>query len=471
MAGIGFKIQKVLERDSYFAALQGYLFGSFVAAGPLLTIALCIGTLTLLSQARLTPDEFELFQVTLVYVYATSLLLIGLIQMPATRYVADCLFGDENAKVLPNMLGMLLLGTAAGVLVGLFCFTGRGLGSLYVFRAVCLLILVTDIWVAMIFITATRHFLAVACTFLVGSALSVGFGHIMGKAYAASATTGLNIGAVLGYLDGCAIGQAFILMALIAIIVREFPCKAVVDFEFFGYFKRFPELLAAGFLFNLGWWGDKILLWLTMGEATRFGQFKTFSYYDSVGLIAYLTVIPALTVFFIRVETSFYLRYRSFFKTVTNRGSLFDIEEARDELLQDLGNGISRIFWLQLTVTALCLICSTPIMEFFHLNPIQWSMFRISLIGAMLILFVQLLMTAMLYFEFRMAALTMTAVFSLGNILFSWAAVTWGGFGYIGYGFTAASLLSLAVGWILAEKNFGRLVYLTFTSQPIPKVE
>jgi uncharacterized membrane protein len=110
-------------------------------------------------------------------------------------------------------------------------------------------------------------------------------------------------------------------------------------------------------------------------------------------------------------------------------------------------------------------------MEFFHLNPIQWSMFRISLIGAMLILFVQLLMTAMLYFEFRMAALAMTAVFSLGNILFSWIAVTWGGFGYIGYGFTAAALLSLAVGWILAERNFGRLVYLTFTSQPIPKVE
>jgi uncharacterized membrane protein len=80
-------------------------------------------------------------------------------------------------------------------------------------------------------------------------------------------------------------------------------------------------------------------------------------------------------------------------------------------------------------------------------------------------------MTAMLYFEFRMAALTMTAVFCLGNLLFSGAAVAWGSDSYIGYGFTTAALLSLATGWMMAEKNFGRLVYLTFTSQPIPKVE
>jgi len=45
MAGIGFSIQKLLDRDTYLGAIEGYFLGAFVAAGPMVILIFAIGLL------------------------------------------------------------------------------------------------------------------------------------------------------------------------------------------------------------------------------------------------------------------------------------------------------------------------------------------------------------------------------------------------------------------------------------------
>ena len=89
-----------------------------------------------------------------------------------------------------------------------------------------------------------------------------------------------------------------------------FQSAVLVRFRVFG---GQPDLVLIGFIFNLAIWIDKIVFWFSEAGHHAGYLFYCFPIYDSVMFFSYLTTIPALALFLIRVETSFYTHYRDFY--------------------------------------------------------------------------------------------------------------------------------------------------------------
>ena len=457
MAGIGFRIQKLLDRDTYLGAVQAYLLGAFVAAGPMLILIFAIGVLSLLCTFRVDTADIALFRVTLVYVYGISLVGTGLLQMNATRYVADLLHKGDTDKVLPSLVGLLVVVSLMNLTLGLAVFGPAGVGAWYLYRAVSLLVLVGNIWIVMIYITATKQYLIVALTFVIGCILAIFLGDRLGE------KTG-----IVGYLEGYTIGQGMIFIVLLVVVARTFPCKQLISFQFFRSFLEFPALAVTGFAFVLGLWIDKVVLWFTPYGETTTGHFRSFDMYDSATFLAYVSTIPSLTYFLVRVETDFYVRYRRLYAVITHQGDLREIETAARSMLQDLVSSVVGLVRLQVLVTLIFLIAASPIMKFLAFSPKQWGMFRIAILGSMLLVLLQILMTIMLYFELRRETVIVAISYVVGN-----AGLTlrtyYLGYDYLGYGFTAAALLSLVLAFWLAHRGLEHVVYRAFMLQPIPR--
>ena len=94
MAGIGFKLKKMLMEDTYASILKAYLYSAVISSGPWLLSIFCLSFLGILSPILLQENNWsgarwEVFAATIVYVFAFSLILTGMITMIITRYVAD----------------------------------------------------------------------------------------------------------------------------------------------------------------------------------------------------------------------------------------------------------------------------------------------------------------------------------------------------------------------------------------------
>ena len=216
MAGIGFRIRKLVDKNDYGSAVQGYLLGAFVSSGPFLTITLTIGILTTVITQEVTSEALGIFRVTLVYVYALSLLSVGLVQMNVTRYVADLIYLEDNEKILPTLVSSFVLLTAMNAIIGMFVFGHCvDIGLSYAIRSTILLIMIGNIWLLMIFITATRQYAVIAVSFVLGGGGAILCGQYLAK------TAGLY-----GYIEGYSLGQGIILAVLLSVMAGSFPCNA-----------------------------------------------------------------------------------------------------------------------------------------------------------------------------------------------------------------------------------------------------
>ena len=123
MAGIGFEIRKILNRDSYFALVRAYAYAGLISSGPWVLSILGLVAIGLLAiNINMSPVLISQFQVSVTYLTMASLILTGVMQLSFTRWVSDQLYRKKADHIVPNFAGVLLVtnvvaGTLAMVLV------------------------------------------------------------------------------------------------------------------------------------------------------------------------------------------------------------------------------------------------------------------------------------------------------------------------------------------------------------------
>ena len=185
MAGIGFELNKILARENYTSLLQAYTYAGLVGSGPWLVAVLSMGLLG----AALRPLEmvggFEIFFVAVSVIYALTLVLTGPIQLVLTRYAADLFFQKRPQQVFPAFLQTLAWVSLGSAVLGLALFLTAVPGPLaFRLSAAMVMVLVSGIWIASVFLTAVKKYLVVlgafgaGCltSFLAAWALAPGFG-------------------------------------------------------------------------------------------------------------------------------------------------------------------------------------------------------------------------------------------------------------------------------------------------------
>lgn len=456
MAGIGFRLKRLLAEETYSGWLRAHLYGAVVSSGPWLLSVCTLAVLAFLSGSLVETREQALFRAIVVYTYTFSLVTTGAIQMVVTRHLSDCLYVGRVGAVLSTFrwsLGATALAHLA--LAAGFYGWAPDLDVRVRLLGIVLFVAVANTWVVMIFVGALQDYASVGLAFLVGNVLSLGGALGLGAR-----------GGLVGSLGGFVLGQVATFFMLASRVEREFAGTAPPERP--GLLRavgRYRDLALAGFLYNTAISVDRLIFWLSPIH-TGFGSWFYGSLYDSPLFLAYLSVVPSLAVFLVSVETDFYDRYRGYYGVVTGHGTLGQVLAAKDEMTACLRGSLARLLAVQAPVTLGLMALARWLAAALALEPMQVGIFRAALVGAALHALALFGTIILLYFDRRRAAVEVSAIFCGANFTLTLVSLVLGPRFY-GQGYALSALLACGWAYLRLEQTLHDLEFLTFASQPI----
>jgi uncharacterized membrane protein len=456
MAGIGFALQRMLGQDTLGARVHAYAFAAVIGSGPWVLSILAILAIGLINTRQSAPvDAVAQFQVSITYLMAASLILTSPLQLMFTRFVADRLFEKRHGLILANLFGALIVTFFAAGVLGALALALWFDGSL--FYRQCLLagfVTLCGIWIVVIFASAIQAHQQILGVFLIGYAITVGV------------ALGLRGFGLTGLMLGFVIGQVCLLFSLLALVVRQYPGDLMVSFAFLKRSQIYPSLILTGLAYNVGAWVDKFIFWADpLTGVDVLGPLRASPIYDLPIFLSYLSLIPGMAMFLIRIETDFAAKCENFYSSITRGGTLGQIMAARQELVESVRGGLVAIVKVQGATTAILLLMGGELLAWFGISPIYRLLLNIDLLAVAVQLVLLAILNVLFYLDQRQAALRLCLLFLISNMLFSWVTLQLGP-AFFGYGFALAVLLTGSVGLLILSRKLERLDYETFMLQP-----
>jgi len=457
MAGIGLELNKILARQGYTSTLQAYFYAAVIGSGPWLVTVAALGLLGAAMSTLTQTADVRLFFVSISFIYGVTLILTGPVQLVLTRYAADQTYTNKTERIFPTFVFCLAWISLVFTGVGLLIFVGFVKAPLlYRLSAALLTMLVACIWIAGIFLTALKDYLQVLKSFSIGCSVS----------FLAAWQLAVNFG-VAGAMLGLAIGHAMLLILLCAAIYKEIGNHEMGRLDFLDYFVRYKELAACGFFYNAGIWIDKFLFWwFDPGAEQVSGMLYTSPIYDRVVYFSFLTIVPGMAVFLLKLETDFSIKNETFYKHVLKKGTLAQIKAHKRAMVRSLSEGFGLLFKVQGLCSALIMLSAGHILDFLGLGAVQSGVFQISVVATFLLLVFMSLLMILHYLDKRRDAMWCTIVFTLVNAgVTAWSIVA--GERWFGLGFMVASGVGVVMAASWVNKHLRDLEFFTFTSQPL----
>jgi len=455
MAGIGFRLQKVLQKDTYLDSIKGYFYSALIFAGPWILSIVTLFGLSYFNPETIDIFELTLFRTTIIYIFAFSLIFVGLLYLSLSRYLSDRLFLEEEGSLVPAFNSAAALVVPVQAVTGWIFFSLQEMGPVLCLLSTLIYVTISMIWVVLIFLSALRDYNAIIGSYAAGTAATIVLSLVLGHHYD-----------LVGYFLGYFVGHFLIVMLLASRVFIEFPSKKVFDRPFFTFLRKNMDIVLTGLFYNIAIWIDKIVFWASPRAVQVAPFLRTFPMYDTAVFVAYLTIIPSLALFIVQVETDFYRHYKTFYTRVLQKGTYSSILEAKAGMVESLKRNITLVVVCQGAISLLTITFSPEIARICALKASQIPLFRITVLGAFIHSIVLIAIIVILYFDFRRIALTVAAVFMVTNALFTYITVFMPP-PYWGYGYFFSALVTLASAFYLFDYKFKRLEYLTFALQPL----
>ena len=456
MAGIGFELRKILKRDNLLSLMQAYTFAAVISSGPWVLSIVGILIIGVLSYAIVVPDFLIVqFQVSITYVIAISLIFTGPFQLAFTRFTADRLFEKNSNVILTNFHAVTLSITVVGGIVGVLCvmFVFPNQSVMYRLLLLAAFVIMCNIWIATIFLSGMKQYREIVAMYFFGYALTIGSALIL-----------RNFG-LEGLMGGFVIGQSALLTGMVVLILRGYPAEKFISFEFFDRKLMYPSLLLIGFLYNLGVWFDKFLFWYTLDTSQAIiGPLRASVIYDLPVFLAYLSIIPGMAIFLLRMETDFVEFYDQFYDAVRNGGSLETIEECRNGMVETIRLGIFEIVKIQTIATLLLIVIGEVVLVWLGISTLYLPLLYIDVIAAGLQVVLLGILNVFFYLDKRRIVLALCAGFVLLNAVLTMISIRLGP-AFYGYGFALALLIVVLAGFAMMRKKLAVLEYETFMLQ------
>ncbi|MBI4346299.1 MAG: exopolysaccharide Pel transporter PelG [Elusimicrobia bacterium] len=454
MAGIGFRLQKLLSGEDYTSTVKAFGFSTLITAGPFLLTVLLVVFVQNLSYDNLTDRGLAYLQSLITYGYAFSLLTVGPSYLVLTRYVADEYYRGHVTSFVASFFSAYVINLAVWSPFVLWFFSGLAVDWGMRLNAFLLYALAVGMWLAMIFLSAAQNYWLVSRAFLLGAAVSLPAAFTLGRAQGLS-----------GYFAGFVLGQAVVLVTLVGAMLKEFGYWEPRDHNWLSYFKLHPRLAGIGFFYNLGIWIDKFQFWASSEGEWLDPRLRYAPIYDTPMFVSYMTILPALVYFFLLVETDFFEKYHDYFVSIQRQEGLAALERRRRGIVESLRFSLKRVATVQGIVTVLAILVAPWIVLVFRMDPMHLSVLRLGMYSAFIQAGAVILMNILLYFDHQGEALKISAVFCLLNAVCTEATLRMGLLAY-GYGYGIAALVSLAMALWYANERLRLLHFWTFVRQP-----
>lgn len=461
MAGIGFELQRALDRKTYTSYLQAYFTAMAYSSGPWICTLIALLLITAAARPTMGIARVNQFTSILVYIYAASLIVSGPIQLVLTRYVADRLYEEDRDGVLAGVLHALTLaGTLAGVSWATFgSWVELPPGALL--ASTLLAVVVTAVWVIMAYVTSLKRYRQVTAIFGLGAVLSV----FLAIGLATQGRMG-----VTGLLLGYALGHAAVLAGMASVSIQEYHYEPRPFREFLACFFRMPGLVAVGLMMNVALWIDKILVWVLTGTQELPGFYSNWIY-DIPAYLAYLSVLPSQAFFLIKVETRFDIHYQKFLRAVLDSPAEVVVRR-KEEMNASLRDGLSQLMKFQGVISLVLVLLAPRILEVLRLHTLDTLLLEGLMLGAYCHFGFLHTMVFLMYLDRRKEMLSLLAGFTLLTGSGTYLAVTYGPSPtYWCLGYVVASFVALVVGIRRTLLMADRIDYLMLFEQDLRDAE
>ncbi len=455
MAGIGFELRKLLQTKSFLGMLRAYGFAGAISSGPwLLSISSVLAIGILGRDSGAAGQSMVRFQVSVTYLIASTLILTGGLQLALSRFCADRLFEKKPYLVLPNLLGAITLTSLCSGAIGTLLVATLFREPLaYRVLMVATFVTLSNIWIVVVVLSSLKAYrqvllsFAIGCSVVVGAALLLrSFGHP---------------GLLLGFL----LGHAVLMFVLLGLVMRSYPGKGLVAFQFLERERFYPSLFLVGLIYNLAIWADKIVFWYNPATSEHvIGPLRSSLIYDIPIFLSYLSIVPGMSVFLVRIETDFVERYDAFYDAVRNGDTLDNLERLKDAMVYVVRQGIYEILKVQGLTVILLILCGSQLLSALGISQGYLYLFYIDVVAAGLQVLLLAVLNIFFYLDQRRITLGLSVVFLVSNTVFTLLSQYFGP-AYYGYGFASAMLLTNLIGlWLLSSK-LDTLEYETFMMQ------
>lgn len=455
MAGIGFELRKLSRQETLSSVVAAAGHAAVIAAGPWLFTIFALATITLLTEEIAGRAAVATFRVMVIYAFGVSLVLTAPVTIVATRRVADALWLKKPHDIPPLLFGAFawaILLSGLGVLA--LCIAFRPPPALALaFTAMSLLVAL--IWVALCFCGAVRDYAGVTLSFLIGLLVA-----LVGAVAAATFEQG-----AVGMTVMFTIGLMLTFVGLTSRVLRTFP-QGVPD-PWLGIRQIWQGAglywhLALGALFGTaGVWVDKWVFWASsVGERVDAG-FVHAPIYDSAMFISSLVIIPSLSAFVMKLETDFFDRYQHYYATIKSHGTIGQIEASRARLASFTLDNLSLITVAQVGICGVLILSAPAIVEILNLQFRQIAILRFGALGAIFQFIFIAATSLLLFFDRRRLYLGLQLLFFVLNLTMTVITIELNE-DYYGVGYFLACLISSFVAFVLADRTFANLNFLTF---------
>ncbi|MDC0434577.1 exopolysaccharide Pel transporter PelG [bacterium] len=452
MAGIGFELRKYLNDDSFTGTLKAYGFAGLISAGPWVLSILGVMLIGIVALVQNTDgDSIKQFTTSITWIMGASLVLTGLLQLVFTRFVADRVFEKKDDLINGNLLGAIVVTTVVTGIIGIILmFTLFEESFAYEVLMLTNFVTLSNIWIVVIFIAGLKRFKLILYAFAIGYGTTLGLSILL-----------LPYG-LTGLLAGLLTGHSVLLFLMIGVVLPEYPFYGQLRFDFLRPRLIFPSLIAIGFLYNSGMWIDKLLFWMSpwTSEAV-IGPLRASLIYDLPIFLAYLSIIPGMAVFLLRIETDFAESYDGFFAAVRGNASLQEIEQQGNRMVIAVREGLHQIVRVQGATILLLYVLGPTMIEWLGISEQYVHLYYINLVGVGAQVLLLAILNVLFYLDKLIYALILTSILFVTNTAFTFITLQWGP-EYFGYGFGLSMTLSALAGVILLSRELENIEFRTF---------
>jgi len=446
MAGIGWKLQRMIDHGSLAGTIAAYLTGVAVTSAPWLLTTAVLTSLRIVS--RHADADFASVERFLTVVYAATVVLSAPIHVVVARYTADRLYDrrvDRIAAPLRRATSLTVVGFA---LLGVALVVALHLPLPLALIGAPLTAVIGAQWLMLSVGGGLMSPVVLLRAFGVGAPLSLFAALTIERAAPAGGA---------GYLAGFAAGQVVTLALLVRGVARVLPAATDEGASLWPAFLEYRLLALSAFAYYISIWADKVVVYLVMGADAA-------AFYAAIAAVAWFSVIPAFAWIYVQVETAFYQRFRSFYVELEAGAPLRELKVHAELISTEAKRILRGAAAVQTAATALAIAAAPRIVGAVGLSPDATPLFRVAALGAGLQVFSLLEVLLLTYFDLRRDALVICGCLLIGVTALTSLC------GFLGWppviGHLVACAISAVLGLGLVHRRLQTLVLDTFQSQP-----
>jgi polysaccharide biosynthesis protein PelG len=452
MAGIGFALRTLVKRDNLHGVITAFGHSTFAAAGPWLFTVLALALISVFNNSHMGQSTVEQFRLIIAYSNCFAIICASPIVIVASRYLSDKIY-EKKPEEVPGLLLVSLI-----IVIGMcfiICMPFYGvyfnLSPAVRVGAIINFCLIGSMAVIGSFLTAIKDYTTVSLVFLIGMG-----GSLLGATFLS------NYLQMTGLLLGYNIGLTLILYVLVAKILAEFPYTFRWPQKFLSYFGEHNYLWAGALIYNCAAWSDKWVMWAFAPETRVFPTgMIAYPIYDSSMFLSFLSILPAVAIFTVILESQFYEKYVDYYRDIAEHASLERIESSHTKLITSLSKTAKDMFLLQAAISISFILLSPYLVGLLGMNYTQIGIFRVGTLGALFHIIFLYICIILIYFDMKKTVFQLNIVLLITNLSFSFVSVKLG-FPAYGYGYFMATLVSVMVAYIVILDVLKKMTYYTF---------